>query len=178
MSFTELQICAAITQEKHREKYIELGKQNNWPQMIDYNTVHTQMSCKLPSSGTILSAASMGTFSHSPTRHPNSHLPMHCTDVDADNLHRKNIRAMSNANNPFFSQPPRYRKPAFLGLEIEKKPLAFEDKQEVPQNNNGKNKLAGKAKIPKRKKASQDNDVPTAGGYRTRSKSKNKCKSE
>ncbi|KAJ7498331.1 hypothetical protein B0H11DRAFT_2189657 [Mycena galericulata] len=39
VSFTELQICAAITQEKHREKYIELGKQNQWPQIIDYNTV-------------------------------------------------------------------------------------------------------------------------------------------
>ncbi|KAJ7439929.1 hypothetical protein B0H11DRAFT_2293203 [Mycena galericulata] len=129
--------------------------------------------------------------------------------------HRKNIRAMSKANNPFFSQPPRYRKPAFLGLQIETKPFEIESKQEVnsksqlkeskpkpkgtgkpkakpkgllslddfpepapkPKNTNGKNKPAGKAKIPK-KGPSQDNNVSTAGGYGTRSKSKMKSESE
>ncbi|KAJ7511064.1 hypothetical protein B0H11DRAFT_2183176 [Mycena galericulata] len=136
-------------------------------------------------------------------------------DLTIEDLHRKNIRATGNANNPFFSQPPRYRKPAFLGLQIETKPLEIESQQEVnsksqlkeskpkpkgtgktkakpkgllslddflepapkPKNTNGNNKPAGKAKVPKRN-PSQDNNVSTAGGYGTRSKSKMKSESE
>lgn len=34
-------------------------------------------------------------------------------DPEIHELHRLNIRAMKNSSNPFFSQPPRYRKPTF-----------------------------------------------------------------
>ncbi|KAJ7495675.1 hypothetical protein B0H11DRAFT_2389262 [Mycena galericulata] len=318
VSFAELQICAAITQEKHRAKYIELGKQNQWPQIIDYNTVPERIlklkdsllkmiqdpdvlqtsfiwnnfissidsqifkfassASKLAFTDALygrrcgyygpkgeflinstllrilskeeeaLSYKLYETLSSIIDEAPDSfdeyddtsnlialkdfvafiltpftaalliaedrNISLEdATDVqDASNnfgdmmqpddddltiedLHRKNIRAMSNANNPFFSQPPRYRKPAFLGLQIETKPLAIESKQEVnsksqlkeskpkpkgtgkpapkPKNTNGKNKPAGEAKITK-KKPSQGNTVSTAGGYGTRSKSKMK----
>ncbi|KAJ7444739.1 hypothetical protein B0H11DRAFT_2203532 [Mycena galericulata] len=338
VSFTELQICAAITQEKHREKYIKLGKQNQWPQVIDYNSVPARIlklkdsllkmiqdtdalqtsfiwndfisridsqifkfassASKLAFTDALygrrcgyygpkgeflinstllrilsneeeaLSYKLYDTLSSIIDEAPNSFdeyddtsnlIPLKdfvafiltpftaailiaedrnisledATDVqDASNnfgdmmqpddddltiedLHRKNIRAMSNTNNPFFSKPPRYRKPAFLGLQIETKPFEIESKQEVnsksqlkeskpkpkgtgkpkakpkgllslddfpepapkPKNTNGKNKPAGKAKIPK-KCPSQDNNVSTAGGYGTRSKSKMKSESE
>ncbi|KAJ7442797.1 hypothetical protein B0H11DRAFT_2291947 [Mycena galericulata] len=334
VSFTELQICAAITQEKHREKYIELGKQNQWPQIIDYNTVPARI-LKLKDSllkmiqdpdvlqtsfiwNDFISRIDSQIFKFASSASTDALYGRRCgyyglkgeflinstllrllskeeealsyklydtlssiideapdrfdecddtsnlialkdfvafiltpftaallipedrnisledvTDVqDASNnfgdmmqpnddeltiedLHRKNIRAMSNANNPFFSQPPRHRKPAFLGLQIEAKPLEIESKQEVnsksqlkeskpkpkgtgkpkakpkgllslddflepapkPKNTNGKNKPAGKAKIPK-KNPSQDNNVSTVGGYGTRSKSKMKSESE
>ncbi|KAJ7501979.1 hypothetical protein B0H11DRAFT_1907479 [Mycena galericulata] len=310
VSFTELQICAAITQEKHREKYIELDKQNQWPQIIDYNTVPARIlklkdsllkmiqdpdvlqtsfiwkdfisridsqifkfassASKLAFTDALygrrcgyygpkgeflinstllrilskeeeaLSYKLYDTLSRIIDEAPDTlkdfvafiltpftaalliaedrNISLEdATDVqDASNnfgdmmqpddddltiedLHRKNIRAMSNANNPFFSQPPRYRKPAFLGLQIETKPFEIESKQEVnsksqleeskpmpkgtgkpapkPKNTTGKNKPAGKAKIPK-KNPSQDNNVSTAGGYGTRSKSKMKSESE
>ncbi|KAJ7497796.1 hypothetical protein B0H11DRAFT_2384520 [Mycena galericulata] len=103
-------------------------------------------------------------------------------DLTIEDLHRKNIRAMSKANNPFFSQPPGYRKPAFLNSksqlkESKPKPKGTGKPAPKPKNTNGKNKPAGKAKIPKNN-PSQDNNVSTVGGYGTRSKSKMKSESE
>ncbi|KAJ7719795.1 hypothetical protein DFH07DRAFT_784562 [Mycena maculata] len=318
----------AITQEKHSEKYIELGKQNQWPQIIDYNTVPARI-LKLKDSllkiqdpdvlqtsfiwNDFISRIDSQIFKFASSASTDALYGRRCvyygpkgeflinstllrilskeeealsyklydtlssiideapdsfdkyddtsnlialkdfvafiltqftaalliaedrnisledvTDVqDASNnfgdmmqpnddeltiedLHRKNIRAMSNANNPFFSQPPRHRKPAFLGLQIEAKPLEINSKSQLkeskpkpkgtgkpkakpkgllslddflepapkPKNTNGKNKPAGKAKIPK-KNPSQDNNVSTVGGYGTRSgKSKMKSESE
>jgi hypothetical protein len=39
IAFLELQICAAITQEKRRDQVAALGHQNKWPQDIDYSTL-------------------------------------------------------------------------------------------------------------------------------------------
>ncbi|KAJ7911781.1 hypothetical protein B0H13DRAFT_1875513 [Mycena leptocephala] len=39
IAFLELQICAAITQEKRRDQVAALGQQNKWPQDIDYSTL-------------------------------------------------------------------------------------------------------------------------------------------
>lgn len=36
VAFADLQICAAITQEKQREKYVKLGERNDWPQVVAY----------------------------------------------------------------------------------------------------------------------------------------------
>ncbi|KAJ7506359.1 hypothetical protein B0H11DRAFT_2327427 [Mycena galericulata] len=316
VSFTELQICAAITQEKHREKYIELGKQNQWPQIIDYNypdvlqtsfiwndfisrigsrifkfassasklaftdalygrrcgyygpkgefLINSTLLRILSNEEEALSYKLYDTLSTIIDEAPDSFdeyddtsnlIPLKdfvafiltpftaalliaedrnisledATDVqDASNnfgdmmqpddddltiedLHRKNIRAKLTI--PFSPNHPATASPhSWL---IETKPFEIESKQEVnsksqlkeskpkpkgtgkpkakpkgllslddfpepapkPKNTNGKNKPAGKAKIPK-KGPSQDNNVSTAGGYGTRSKSKMKSESE
>ncbi|KAJ6535684.1 hypothetical protein B0H19DRAFT_1241111 [Mycena capillaripes] len=43
VSFLELQICAAITQEKKHDQYAALGQQNNWPDTIDYTNVRDRI---------------------------------------------------------------------------------------------------------------------------------------
>ncbi|KAJ6521517.1 hypothetical protein B0H19DRAFT_1244590 [Mycena capillaripes] len=43
VSFLELQICAAITQEKKRDQYAALGRQNDWPDTIDYTNVRNRI---------------------------------------------------------------------------------------------------------------------------------------
>ncbi|KAJ6462913.1 hypothetical protein C8R45DRAFT_1107983 [Mycena sanguinolenta] len=37
--FADLQICAALEQQKDVTRFIKLGRQNNWPQIIDYPAV-------------------------------------------------------------------------------------------------------------------------------------------
>jgi hypothetical protein len=39
VAFLDLQICAAITQEKRQHQVAALGHQNKWPHIIDYSTL-------------------------------------------------------------------------------------------------------------------------------------------
>ncbi|KAJ7745853.1 hypothetical protein DFH07DRAFT_963208 [Mycena maculata] len=102
-------------------------------------------------------------------------------DPVVEDLHRANIRAMEKDKNPFFSQPPRHRKPTFANdpaANVEKPKPRPKPK---PKTKSGSSKTITlydfeepkpQKKTPKKNAAPKEgtSEQPPAGGYGTRSK--------